>query len=88
MKLPPLHLEKISIKAFPANRYKFFIETKIKIKEKIYVLNPPSLAFPKNIEYYFVIPSDSILTGEYDIITLCVNKNNGTVFYNNKKLII
>ena len=67
---------------------KFFIETKIKIKEKTYVLNPPSIAFPKNIEYYFVIPSDSILTGEYDIITLCVNKNNGTVFYNNKKLII
>ena len=67
---------------------KFFIETKIKIKEKTYVLNPQSLAFPKNIEYYFVIPSDSILTGEYDIVTLCVYKNNGTVFYNNKKLII
>ncbi len=67
---------------------KFFIETKIKIKERLYTVNPPSLVFPKNIEYYFVIPSDSILTGEYDIVTLCVNKNNGTVFYNNKKLII
>ena len=68
---------------------KFFIETKIKIKERLYTVNPLlRLVSPKNIGYSFVISSDSILTGEYDIVTLCVNKNDAIVFYNNKKLII
>ena len=67
---------------------KFFIETKIKIRERLYTVNPPRLVLPRNIGYSFVIPSDSILTGEYGIVTLCANKNDAMVFCNNNKLII
>lgn len=41
----------------------------------------------KNCGYYFVIPKDVILSGEYDIITISINGNDALFFGNDKKVI-
>ena len=67
------------------DQIKYFIETKLyKGHDIANIIGSNPLG---NYSYYFVIPSDIILSGKYNIITIFIKKNNAFIFDNNKKLI-
>lgn len=82
-KTPP---EKVYILLTQNNLPKYFIEAKI--KERLDVAKELGSILSKDCGYYFVVPSDAILIGQYDVITLYIKGNNALVFDNNKKIIL
>ena len=77
--------DKIFIGLVQNNQIKYFIETKI--YEKTDVIKTLDLSLNENYCYYFVIPADSILSGEYDIVTIVMRDRNALISDNRKKII-
>lgn len=77
--------DKIYIALSINDQLKYFIEAIA--QERRDIAAALAMESAKNCGYYFVIPKDNILTGQYDIITIAIKGNEAIVFYNNKKII-
>lgn len=64
---------------------KYIIEAKLQHRPDVAAML--ALKSAENCGYYFVIPADAILSGEYNIITILIKGNDALVFDNNKKII-
>ena len=77
--------DKIFIGLVQNNQIKYFIETKIYGRTE--VVNASDLSLNESYFYYFVIPADIILSGEYDIVTIVMRDGNALISDNIKKII-
>ena len=77
--------DKIFIGLVQNNQIKYFIETKIYGRTE--VVNALDLSLNESYFYYFVIPADIILSGEYDIVTIVMRDRNALISDNRKKII-
>jgi glycosyltransferase involved in cell wall biosynthesis len=77
--------DKIYIVLSINDQLKYFIEAIAQERRDIAAVL--ALKSGENCGYYFVIPKDNILTGQYDIITIAIKGNEAIVFDNNKKII-
>ena len=77
--------DKIFIGLVQNNQIKYFIETKIYGRTE--VVNALDLSLNESYFYYFVIPADIILSGEYDIVTIVMRDGNALISDNIKKII-
>jgi glycosyltransferase involved in cell wall biosynthesis len=77
--------DKIFIGLVQNNQIKYFIETKIYGRTE--VVNASDLSLNESYFYYFIIPADIILSGEYDIVTIVMRDGNALISDNRKKII-